>query len=1252
MLALLLYLRTRNYRVGQGEICKILALFEGPNRLQKHDGDELSWETCAAYIAPILCTSRDEQTELAREIEHYLTLHRRHLGATNHDSVPESDKEGTKESAAAAPVTRIRRGFRRQLLAGTVLLSLALIGLYKETHRQITPVPQPSSFASSQPRQPISPVQPTQSPRPRQSTGPSHDSYKTVNDELIKSPYLPVAKRRMLTYAALPWLLGEYAACFLVWGVFGVAFFYNRSLPVIASESFRYTNMLDYLRKNSGKRHALSLSSRIRRGFAYTRISDSHKLDISRTIRASVRTAGVPTFVYSSLNAETRHGILIQRLSIHDHLTALGESLAAALHEQRIAHKAFYFYQDLDLLRDERDQTVRLRELLKSQMFDTLVVVSEANALVGDFAFRPSQIVLEAVASGVRMELYTPTPPGEWGPREALLQSHGVSIRWLASADAGEALDKTSVVRTFAHLSVAPLTPEFTARSLDERRARGLPIPSFSALARFACMRDGTLGTDARLEGTAILEKTHDDEAAYSTIRSWVETSAPRVGRRGSKVDKLIERSVTRDVTHFFNDGVFLRWLRRRGGTARKYLRSEPRRDVFRSGALVALAVTGVISIVVPVAAVVTMHRDVVQQALRPARENRPIRTIATTGDDIRSIAMTPDGNKIIASTGGKKSDVTFRIWDMHSGLLLHTISLHNTAAQNFYISDDGGELVGPTLDGYKIWDIQSGLFVSELQKIRTNDHSFKSYIANPQWLTLNGKKMIDATAFGGAASFFPPKRFTMSPLSGATRATYISKGKDYTLELSDFLKKEMTVTFYTVGAHKKLFSLTGDSSIFGLDSVYSGNTSRVAISNGLKSANIIDVLSGVKIQTLPINLKNIDSFRMGDSGKFAALSLSDSQKVEVWNINLGRKLYTLKPGFLNFKNSYYYDFNFLQDENLLAIEAPDSIYLRNLENGLPLWEIPSLQRLSYFSPDGTIVVTADDHRLRIWQADSSTFSCAYFLWILPVTITASAFVGILLFPRISRRLKTQTLFTFFTLVALSLAVLMYAGFRSANFIPMTLSPQDIIEKLRTHKPAIFWPNHPELMQYAAAYSQAVSGTSDIDECMLAAFTSRESGGQNILQIGLEPGPGTGVGLLQIIDKVDWKNTSNPIYPGYGPLLDPTINLTVGAHEYIQPALSMLQKFTLPTSPYAESLRYIAAFDSFNMGPDHIESTLSSGIDPTLYTTGHDYGTTVFHDWLDCNASSLRVDIDWSQFDDKALSDLIRSLKSSHPRKP
>src|ERR1700743_3302095 len=114
------------------------------------------------------------------------------------------------------------------------------------------------------------------------------------------------------------------------------------------------------------------------------------------------------------------------------------------------------------------------------------------------------------------------------------------------------------------------------------------------------------------------------------------------------------------------------------------------------------------------------------------------------------------------------------------------------------------------------------------------------------------------------------------------------------------------------------------------------------------------------------------------------------------------------------------------------------------------------------------------------------------------------------------------------------------------------LSVQSIATLALERKPSFHVPWRPALMQYALMYSQAVRDCRLADPCMLAAIVARESSGQNILQRGVAPGPGCGVGLCQITSDVDWTNISAPYYPGYGNLLDALTNLEVGAHVFLE----------------------------------------------------------------------------------------------------
>lgn len=97
-------------------------------------------------------------------------------------------------------------------------------------------------------------------------------------------------------------------------------------------------------------------------------------------------------------------------------------------------------------------------------------------------------------------------------------------------------------------------------------------------------------------------------------------------------------------------------------------------------------------------------------------------------------------------------------------------------------------------------------------------------------------------------------------------------------------------------------------------------------------------------------------------------------------------------------------------------------------------------------------------------------------------------------------------------------------------------------------------PSHPALM----AYQHDINGEAEVAKippCLLAAIVWRESGGQNILQEGMSPGPGCGVGLTQITASVDWSNPSKPVFQGYD-LLNAADNLYVAAAFFLAPLIT------------------------------------------------------------------------------------------------
>ena len=160
-------------------------------------------------------------------------------------------------------------------------------------------------------------------------------------------------------------------------------------------------------------------------------------------------------------------------------------------------------------------------------------------------------------------------------------------------------------------------------------------------------------------------------------------------------------------------------------------------------------------------------------------------------------------------------------------------------------------------------------------------------------------------------------------------------------------------------------------------------------------------------------------------------------------------------------------------------------------------------------------------------------------------------------------------------------------------------------------------PSHPALM----AYQHDINGEAEIAKippCLLAAIVWRETGGRNILQIGMDPGPGCGVGLTQITSDVDWSVPGKPTYEGYA-LLVPADNLYVAAAFFLAPDLAAAARLQRDDpAGFAAACRgqqIYAAAGAFNGGEGALRTAVAQGVDFDAFTT-NDYASDVLAKYL------------------------------------
>ena len=148
----------------------------------------------------------------------------------------------------------------------------------------------------------------------------------------------------------------------------------------------------------------------------------------------------------------------------------------------------------------------------------------------------------------------------------------------------------------------------------------------------------------------------------------------------------------------------------------------------------------------------------------------------------------------------------------------------------------------------------------------------------------------------------------------------------------------------------------------------------------------------------------------------------------------------------------------------------------------------------------------------------------------------------------------------------------------------------------------------------------------NIPPCFLGAIVWRESNGRNILQEGVRPGPGCGVGLTQITWGVDWSIPYRPKFNGYD-LLDPNQNLYVSASLFAAPAISEAKQCEESGNPAFEpatngtgQVLYAAAC-IYNSGWGGFQKALDQGVDCDQFTTNN-YASDVFGKYMTLLAQS------------------------------
>jgi WD40 repeat protein len=81
--------------------------------------------------------------------------------------------------------------------------------------------------------------------------------------------------------------------------------------------------------------------------------------------------------------------------------------------------------------------------------------------------------------------------------------------------------------------------------------------------------------------------------------------------------------------------------------------------------------------------------------------------------DRVTAVEITPDGKQIVSGS----SDKTIKVWDLQSGHLLCSLEGHTGSVSDVAITPDGEQIVsGSDDETIKVWDLQSGHLLRSLE--------------------------------------------------------------------------------------------------------------------------------------------------------------------------------------------------------------------------------------------------------------------------------------------------------------------------------------------------------------------------------------------------------------------------------------------------------------------------------------------------------------------------------------------------------
>lgn len=349
---------------------------------------------------------------------------------------------------------------------------------------------------------------------------------------------------------------------------------------------------------------------------------------------------------------------------------------------------------------------------------------------------------------------------------------------------------------------------------------------------------------------------------------------------------------------------------------------------------------------------------NIVNEALdvlnRAVMVPQPKKTLSGHTDRLINVAYSRDGRYLATAS----QDKTAKLWDVQTGMLIHTLKGHEGTVSSVEINSDGTYIATASWDGtVKLWNSRTGI---EQKTFTPPLGRFKEGIFGvffPKAGTRLGVILGDGTIKIWDTESGHEVASSPLPLDRG-RCTLRAIALNPELDATAFACDDNVIRIVTGASYKELVGHS--DSIRGL--AFNISATQLASASSDRTAIIWDTTTGNKLHRLQGHSNAVSTVKFSDDGKQLVTSSTDGS-AKVWDVSTSEQLLHL-PGHSNAVNA--------------AAWSPDGkhVVTAGWDKTAKIWSIPSshtdeISSIAFSADDKRVATASFDGTAKVWDTET-----------------------------------------------------------------------------------------------------------------------------------------------------------------------------------------------------------------------------------------------------------------------------------------